>query len=138
MSPNPVSPTLTHDQDYNPGTRKPVSFTVKETDCPRTTQQPLEQCDFKENGVSLGAGEKNGRCFPGIGQRAWGRLPIPGRRLGGYGHRGSSLTLNLPFQLVKQCVGTVTLDPSNDQFDINCNEVSDPFWTVGFLGRVSM
>ena len=136
MSPNPVSPTLTHDQDFDPGTRKPVRFKVKETDCPRTTQQPLEQCDFKKNGVSLGAGEENGRCFPGIGQRAWGRFPIPGRRPGGYDHRGSSLTLNLPFQLVKQCVGTVTLDPSNDQFDLNCNEVSGPFWTGGFLGKI--
>ena len=52
--------------------------------------------------------------------------------------RGFQFDLELPFQLVKQCVGTVTLDPSNDQFDINCNEVSGPFWTVGFLGRVSM
>nr|AIZ93864.1 cathelicidin 4 [Bubalus bubalis] len=57
------------------GTRKPVSFTVKETVCPRTIQQPAEQCDFKEKGR------------------------------------------------VKQCVGTVTLDPSNDQFDLNCNEL---------------
>ncbi|KAG5197777.1 hypothetical protein MG293_017729 [Ovis ammon polii] len=72
--------------EVDPGTRKPVSFTVKETVCPRTTQQPPEECDFKENG------------------------------------------------LVKQCVGTVTLDPSNDQFDINCNEVSGPFWTEGVLG----
>uniref|UniRef100_A0A8C9E1V4 Cathelicidin 5 n=1 Tax=Phocoena sinus TaxID=42100 RepID=A0A8C9E1V4_PHOSS len=32
-------------------TPKPVSFTVKETVCPRTTQQPPEQCDFKENGL---------------------------------------------------------------------------------------
>ncbi|KAM9681154.1 cathelicidin-7-like [Dama dama] len=31
--------------------RKPVSFRVKETVCPRTSQQPLEQCDFKENGL---------------------------------------------------------------------------------------
>ncbi|XP_065791109.1 cathelicidin-6-like [Muntiacus reevesi] len=30
---------------------KPVSFRVKETICPRTSQQPLEQCDFKENGL---------------------------------------------------------------------------------------
>ncbi|XP_030616883.1 cathelicidin-1-like [Delphinapterus leucas] len=60
--------------DQDPDTLKPVSFTVKETVCPRTTQQPPEQCDFKENG------------------------------------------------LVKQCVGTVTLDQSKDQFDINCNE----------------
>ncbi|XP_032314503.1 antibacterial peptide PMAP-37-like isoform X4 [Camelus ferus] len=30
---------------------KPVSFTVKETVCPRRTQLPPEQCDFKENGV---------------------------------------------------------------------------------------
>ncbi|XP_031542475.2 antibacterial peptide PMAP-37-like [Vicugna pacos] len=30
---------------------KPVSFTVKETVCPRRTQLPPEQCAFKENGV---------------------------------------------------------------------------------------
>nr|NP_001277796.1 cathelicidin-7-like precursor [Bubalus bubalis]AGB56852.2 cathelicidin-7 [Bubalus bubalis] len=35
----------------DPGARKPVSFRVKETVCPRTTQQPAEQCDFKENGL---------------------------------------------------------------------------------------
>ena len=52
--------------------------------------------------------------------------------------QGVPLTLSLPLQLVKQCVGTVTLDPSNDQFDINCNEVSGPFWTEGVLGGVSM
>ncbi|OWK02568.1 CATHL3, partial [Cervus elaphus hippelaphus] len=55
------------------GARKPLSFTVKETVCPRTSQQPPEQCDFKENG------------------------------------------------LVKQCVGTASLDRSDDQFDLNCN-----------------
>ncbi|OWK02418.1 CATHL2, partial [Cervus elaphus hippelaphus] len=60
--------------DENPNVPKPVSFRVKETVCPRTSQQSPEQCDFKENG------------------------------------------------LVKQCVGTVTLDQSNDQFDLNCNE----------------
>ncbi|XP_065791111.1 cathelicidin-3-like [Muntiacus reevesi] len=54
---------------------KPVSFRVKETICPRTSQQPPEQCNFKENG------------------------------------------------LVKQCVGTVSLDQSEDQFDLNCNEL---------------
>uniref|UniRef100_A0A8C9E1R8 Uncharacterized protein n=1 Tax=Phocoena sinus TaxID=42100 RepID=A0A8C9E1R8_PHOSS len=70
------------DQDLD--TPKPVSFTVKETVCPRTTQQPPEQCDFKENG------------------------------------------------LVKQCVGTVTLDQSKDQFGINCNEVSAPSASRGF------
>ena len=52
--------------------------------------------------------------------------------------QGVPLTLSLPLQLVKQCVGTVTLDPSNDQFDINCNEVSGPFGTQGVLGGVSM
>ncbi|XP_060983761.1 cathelicidin-7-like [Dama dama] len=31
--------------------RKPVSFRVKETICPRMSQQPLEQCDFRENGL---------------------------------------------------------------------------------------
>ncbi|XP_007446281.1 PREDICTED: cathelicidin-3-like [Lipotes vexillifer] len=67
-----LDPPPKADQDLD--TPKPVSFTVKETVCPRTTQQPAEQCDFKENG------------------------------------------------LVKQCVGTVTLDQSKDQFDINCNE----------------
>ncbi|XP_040102836.1 cathelicidin-4-like [Oryx dammah] len=61
--------------DEDLGTRKPVSFMVKETLCPRMTQQPVEQCDFQEKG--------------------W----------------------------VKQCVGTVTLDPSNDVFDLNCNEL---------------
>ncbi|XP_045019796.1 cathelicidin-1-like [Bubalus bubalis] len=35
----------------DPGARKPVSFILKETVCPRTTQQPPEQCDFKENGL---------------------------------------------------------------------------------------
>nr|AIZ93863.1 cathelicidin 4 [Bubalus bubalis] len=66
-----LEPPPKDDEDL--GTRKPVSFTVKETVCPRTTQQPAEQCDFKEEGR------------------------------------------------VKQCVGTVTLDPSNDQFDLNYN-----------------
>ncbi|KAI4553684.1 hypothetical protein MJT46_015864 [Ovis ammon polii x Ovis aries] len=65
---------LNCNEDEDLGTRKPVSFTVKETLCPRMTQQPVEQCDFQEKG--------------------W----------------------------VKQCVGTVTLDLSNDQFDLNCNE----------------
>eukprot|EP00069_Balaena_mysticetus_P007998 bmy_05601T0 len=65
------------DQDGDPDTPKPVSFTVKETVCPSTTQQPPEQCDFKENG------------------------------------------------LVKQCVGTVTLDQSKDQFDINSSECQE-------------
>uniref|UniRef100_A0A9L0R4I8 Uncharacterized protein n=1 Tax=Equus caballus TaxID=9796 RepID=A0A9L0R4I8_HORSE len=61
-------------EDEDPDTPKPVSFTVKETVCPRTTQQPLEECDFKENG------------------------------------------------LVKQCVGTVVLDPAKDYFDISCDK----------------
>ncbi|XP_036905728.1 cathelicidin antimicrobial peptide isoform X2 [Sturnira hondurensis] len=39
------------DGDDNPDTPKPVSFTVKETVCPRTTQLPPEQCEFKENGL---------------------------------------------------------------------------------------
>ncbi|XP_026956269.1 antibacterial peptide PMAP-23-like [Sagmatias obliquidens] len=78
-----LDPPPKADQDLN--TPKPVSFTVKETVCLRTTQQPLEQCDFKENG------------------------------------------------LVKQCVGTVTLDQSKDQFDINCNEVSGPFCVMELI-----
>nr|P49932.1 RecName: Full=Antibacterial peptide PMAP-37; AltName: Full=Myeloid antibacterial peptide 37; Flags: Precursor [Sus scrofa]AAA63447.1 antibacterial peptide precursor [Sus scrofa]prf//2110242A antibacterial peptide PMAP-37 [Sus scrofa domesticus] len=36
--------------DEDPGTPKPVSFTVKETVCPRPTWRPPELCDFKENG----------------------------------------------------------------------------------------
>ncbi|XP_043741630.1 cathelicidin-4-like [Cervus elaphus] len=63
------------EQDADRGARKPLSFRVKETVCPRTSQQPPEQCDFKENG------------------------------------------------LVKQCVGTASLDRSDDQFDLNCNEL---------------
>ncbi|XP_059520842.1 cathelicidin antimicrobial peptide-like [Myotis daubentonii] len=37
--------------DLNPDTPKPVTFTLKETVCPRTTRQPPEECDFKENGL---------------------------------------------------------------------------------------
>ncbi|VCW83777.1 unnamed protein product [Gulo gulo] len=37
--------------DENPNIPQPASFTVKETVCPKTTQQPLEQCDFKDNGL---------------------------------------------------------------------------------------
>ena len=44
------------------------------------------------------------------------------------------MTWKLPFQLVKQCVGTITLDQSDDQFDLNCNEVSGPFLTGRILG----
>ncbi|XP_016058295.1 PREDICTED: cathelicidin antimicrobial peptide [Miniopterus natalensis] len=39
------------DGDENPNTLRPVSFVVKETVCPRRTQLPPEQCDFKENGL---------------------------------------------------------------------------------------
>nr|XP_019839692.1 PREDICTED: cathelicidin-4-like [Bos indicus] len=74
----PSPPSLGHTVE-DPGARKPVSFRVKETVCPRPSLQPPEQCDFKENG------------------------------------------------LVKQCLGTVSLDWSDDQFDINCNEASGPF-----------
>uniref|UniRef100_A0A8C4PKX8 Uncharacterized protein n=1 Tax=Equus asinus TaxID=9793 RepID=A0A8C4PKX8_EQUAS len=84
----PGLPTFSFDQDEDPDTPKPVSFTVKETVCPRTTQQPLEECDFKENG------------------------------------------------LVKQCVGTVVLDPAKDYFDISCDKVSDPFWVATPGGEV--
>uniref|UniRef100_A0ABI8AQJ8 Cathelicidin antimicrobial peptide C-terminal domain-containing protein n=1 Tax=Felis catus TaxID=9685 RepID=A0ABI8AQJ8_FELCA len=38
-------------KDGDPNTPKPVSFKVKETVCPKTTQRPLEQCDFKDNGL---------------------------------------------------------------------------------------
>ncbi|XP_020771697.2 cathelicidin-6 [Odocoileus virginianus] len=61
--------------DENPNVPKPVSFRVKETVCPRTSQQSPEQCDFKENG------------------------------------------------LVKQCVGTVTLDVVKGKMDITCEEL---------------
>ncbi|XP_070247306.1 protegrin-2-like [Myotis yumanensis] len=37
--------------DLNPDTPNPMNFTLKETVCPRTTRQPPEQCDFKENGL---------------------------------------------------------------------------------------
>ncbi|XP_072797301.1 antibacterial peptide PMAP-23-like [Vicugna pacos] len=37
--------------DEDPDAPKPVSFTVKETVCPRRTQLPPQQCAFKENGV---------------------------------------------------------------------------------------
>ncbi|XP_010971490.3 protegrin-2 [Camelus dromedarius] len=69
--------------DEDPDTPKPVSFMVKETVCPRRTQQPPEQCDFKENGV------------------------------------------------VKQCLGTVTLDQITGQLAVTCDELQ----SVG-LGRI--
>lgn len=51
--------------------------------------------------------------------------------------RGFQFDLELPLQLVKQCVGTVSLDTSNDEFDLNCNEVSGPFWILeDLVGRV--
>uniref|UniRef100_A0A8C9GHV1 Cathelicidin antimicrobial peptide n=1 Tax=Piliocolobus tephrosceles TaxID=591936 RepID=A0A8C9GHV1_9PRIM len=37
--------------DGDPDTPKPVSFTVKETVCPRTTQKSPQDCDFKEDGL---------------------------------------------------------------------------------------
>ncbi|KAM8758220.1 cathelicidin antimicrobial peptide [Rhynchonycteris naso] len=37
--------------DDDPDTPKIVSFSVRETVCPKTTQRPPEQCDFKENGL---------------------------------------------------------------------------------------
>ena len=62
--PEPSLPILFLDQDENSNIPKPVSFRVKETVCPRTSQQPVEQCDFKENGVSLGAGSEGwDQCF---------------------------------------------------------------------------
>ncbi|XP_043297769.1 cathelicidin-5-like [Cervus elaphus] len=46
----PSPPSLGHtDEDLD--SPKRVSFKVKEAVCPRTSQQALEQCDFKENGV---------------------------------------------------------------------------------------
>ncbi|XP_076985556.1 antibacterial peptide PMAP-23-like isoform X2 [Tamandua tetradactyla] len=37
--------------DEDPYIPKPVSFVLKETVCPKNTEQPPEQCDFKENGL---------------------------------------------------------------------------------------
>ncbi|XP_004449765.2 cathelicidin antimicrobial peptide [Dasypus novemcinctus] len=37
--------------DEDPRVPKPVSFTVKETVCPRFTQRPPELCDFKKDGL---------------------------------------------------------------------------------------
>nr|Q1KLY7.1 RecName: Full=Cathelicidin antimicrobial peptide; Contains: RecName: Full=Antibacterial peptide FALL-39; AltName: Full=FALL-39 peptide antibiotic; Contains: RecName: Full=Antibacterial peptide LL-37; Flags: Precursor [Ateles fusciceps]ABE96619.1 cathelicidin [Ateles fusciceps] len=37
--------------DGDPDTPKPVSFTVKETVCPRTIQRSPEECDFREDGL---------------------------------------------------------------------------------------
>lgn len=51
--PKPSLPTFSFGQEKDKNTPRPVSFRVKETVCPRTTRQVPEQCDFKENGVSL-------------------------------------------------------------------------------------
>ena len=48
--------------------------------------------------------------------------------------QGVPLTLSLPLQLVKQCVGTVTLDQVGNNFDITCAAVSDPSWVARLLG----
>ena len=63
-APEPSLPTLILDQVEDWGARKPVSFRVKETVCLRPSLQPPEQCDFKENGVTLGV-ETEGwdQCF---------------------------------------------------------------------------
>ncbi|XP_042521966.1 cathelicidin antimicrobial peptide [Dipodomys spectabilis] len=37
--------------EEDPDSPKPVSFTMKETVCPKGSRQALEQCDFKENGL---------------------------------------------------------------------------------------
>uniref|UniRef100_A0AC11CMB0 Cathelin-related prepropeptide n=1 Tax=Ovis aries TaxID=9940 RepID=A0AC11CMB0_SHEEP len=71
--------------DENSNIPKPVSFRVKEI-CPRTSQQPAEQCDFKENG------------------------------------------------LLKECVGTVTLDQVGNNFDITC-AAPQSVRGLGRLGR---
>ncbi|XP_072796895.1 cathelicidin-6-like [Vicugna pacos] len=69
--------------DEDPDAPKPVSFMLKETMCPRRTQQPPEQCAFKEKG------------------------------------------------LVKQCVGTITLDQVKGQMNIACDELQ----SIGFFKK---
>lgn len=49
--------------------------------------------------------------------------------------RGFQFDLELPFQLVKQCVGTLSLYRSDDPFGLNCNEVSGPFCVMQMLTR---
>lgn len=39
---------------------------------------------------------------------------------------------------MKQCVGRVTLDQVDGYFDINCEEVSGPFWVAGSDGTWCM
>ena len=43
------------------------------------------------------------------------------------------MTSSLSFQLVKQCVGTVTLDAVKGKMNITCEEVSGPFCVVQML-----
>ena len=130
--PEPSLPTLILQQDEDPDSPKRVSFRVKETVCPRTTQQPPEQCDFKENGVSLGLGAQEAACQTAE-QRASSKVPSPWCEPGSLWPGGGRfhLTLSLPFQLLKRCEGTVTLDQVRGNFDITCNNVSGPFCTVG-------
>ncbi|KAG5197776.1 hypothetical protein JEQ12_008505 [Ovis aries] len=116
------------------GARKPVSFRVKETVCPRMSQQPPEQCDFKENGLvkqcvgTVSLDTSNDEFDLNCNEvEDWGaRKPASFRVKETVCPR---MTQQPPEQcdfkengLVKQCVGTVSLDPSNDQFDLNCNE----------------
>ncbi|KAK1332728.1 hypothetical protein QTO34_007411 [Cnephaeus nilssonii] len=93
--------------DPNPFTPKPVSFTLKETVCPRTTRQPPEECDFKENG----------------------------RRGGWEGTAPGGCDLR-PLQLVKECAGAVALDPDNGYFDVTCDEIKNVKFNARKLGEL--
>ena len=70
--PEPCPHIVILDQDEDLDSPKRVSFKVKETVCSRTSQQSPEQCDFRENGVSLGLEEQE-NASQGAEQWLWGQ-----------------------------------------------------------------
>ncbi|KAI4532462.1 hypothetical protein MG293_017727 [Ovis ammon polii] len=122
------------DQDEDPDSPKRVSFRVKETVCPRTTQQPPEQCDFKENGllkrcegtVTLDQVRGNFDITCNNAEDRGARKPVSFKVKETVCPRTSQQPVEqCDFRkngLVKQCVGTVTRYWIRGDFDITCKD----------------
>lgn len=80
----------------------------------------------------MGLGAREAACQTAE-QRASSKVPGPWCEPGSLWPGGGwfHLTLSLPFQLLKRCEGTVTLDQVRGNFDITCNNVSGPFLYCG-------
>ncbi|EPY73637.1 cathelicidin antimicrobial peptide-like protein [Camelus ferus] len=112
--------------DEDPDAPKPVSFTVKETVCPRRTQLPPEQCDFKEKGDEDPDAPKPVSFT--VKETVCPRRTQQPPEQCDFKENG----------VVKQCVGTVTLDQSRDQQDITCDEEHSPATAAKAKGATSI